>query len=62
MANGVAHMLGNMHLLVEEEEDIVIPDDGRVFDIEGCTLSIIGKFLTCKPFNHRVVKDTLRKI
>ena len=55
-------MLGNMHLPVEEEEDIVIPDDGRVFDIEGCTLSLIGKFLTCKPFNRRVVKDTLRKI
>ena len=62
MANDVAHMLGNMHLPVEEEEDIVIPDDGRVFDIEGCALSLIGKFLTCKTFNHWVVKDTLRKI
>ncbi|KAK7836363.1 hypothetical protein CFP56_022716 [Quercus suber] len=42
MADDVAHVLGNMHLLVEEEEDIVILDDGRVFDIEGCTLSLIG--------------------
>ena len=51
-----------MHLMVEEKEDIVIPNDIRVFDIEGCTLSLIGKFLTCKPFNCLVVKDTLRKV
>lgn len=51
-----------MHLTVEEEEDIVIRNDSRVFDIEGCTLSLIGKFLTCKPFKHKVVKDTLRKV
>lgn len=62
MADDVAHTLANMHLTVEEEEDIVIRNDSRVFDIEGCTLSLIGKFLTCKPFKHQVVKDTLRKV
>ena len=62
MANDVAHTLENMHLPVEEEEDIVILDDGRVFDIKDCTFSLIGKFLTCKPFNRQAIKDTLRKV
>ena len=62
MLDDVVHTLGNMHLMVEEEEDIVIPNDSRVSDIEGCTLSLIGKFLSCKPFNHWAIKDTLRKV
>lgn len=62
MADEVAHRSGNMHVMVKEEEDIVIPNDSRVFDIKGCNLSLIGKFLMCKPFNRQIVQDTLGKV
>ena len=29
--------------------------------IESCTLSLIGKFLTCKSFNRRAAKNFLRR-
>ena len=29
--------------------------------IDSCNLSVIGKFLMCKPFNKRAVKTTLRR-
>ena len=40
---------------------ITILDEGRKEEIEGCALSLIGKFLTCKPFNKRVAHNTLRR-
>ena len=46
--------LENMKLTADEEEVIAIPD-------EGCNLNLIGKFLTCKTFNKKAAKGTLRK-
>ena len=33
--------------------------DGLLEAIEGCNLSLIGKFLTCKPFNRIAAKTTI---
>ena len=61
MADNVINSLENMKLITEEEEVIAISDEGRKEDIESCALSLIGKFLTCKPFNKRVTQNTLRR-
>ena len=61
MANDVIHSLENMKLTTEEEEVISISDEGRQEEIESCAQSLIGKFLTCKPFNKRAVQGTLKK-
>lgn len=45
--------LENMKLTTEEEEVISISDEGKNEEIESCSQSLIGKFLTCKPFNKR---------
>ena len=51
MADDVATGLGKMKLTSDEEEVIPIYDEGRLEALESCSLSLIGKFLTCKPFN-----------
>ena len=61
MADDVANGSGNMKLTSDEEEIIPISDEGRVQAIESCSLSLIGKFLTCKPFNKHAAKTTLRR-
>ena len=61
MADDVISSLENMKLTMEEEEVIAISDEGRKEDIESCALSLIGKFLTCKPFNKRAALNTLRR-
>ena len=53
--------LENMKLTADEEEMITISDEGHRIEIESCTMSLIGKFLTCKPFNKKVAKNTLRR-
>lgn len=50
-----------MKLTTEEEEVIDISDEGRKEEIESCTLSLIGKFLTCKHFNRNVAQSRLRR-
>ena len=50
-----------MKLTSEEEEIIALPNEGRKEEIESCALSLIGKFLTCKPFNKKAAQDTLRR-
>ena len=54
--------LENMKLTAEEEETIVISEEGRLPKIESCNLSLIGEFLTCKAFNKRATMTTLRKV
>uniref|UniRef100_A0A7N2MAT8 DUF4283 domain-containing protein n=1 Tax=Quercus lobata TaxID=97700 RepID=A0A7N2MAT8_QUELO len=61
MADEVINSLENMKLTTEEEEVIAILDEGRKEEIESCSLSLIGKFLTCKPFNKRAALSTLRR-
>ena len=60
MADEVINELENMRLTTEEEEVITISDEGRKEEIESCALSLVGKFLTCKPFNKRAAQNTLR--
>ena len=61
MANDVANGLGNMKLMSDEVEIIPISNEGRVQAIESCSLSLIGKFLTCKPFNKHAAETTLKR-
>lgn len=61
MVEDVVSESEKMKLTVEEEETIEISDEGRRVEIESCMLSLIGRFLTCKPFNKRAAKNTLKK-
>ena len=61
MANEVSSILENMRLTTEEEETIEILDDGRKERLENCALCLIGKFLTCRPFNKRAAISTLKR-
>ena len=61
MADDVINSLENMKLTAKEEEAINISDEGRKLEIESCTISLIDKFLTCKPFNKNAAKNTLRR-
>ena len=60
MAQDVINGLKNMRLTTGEEEVITISDEGQKEEIEGYALSLIGKFLTCKPFNKRAAHNTLK--
>lgn len=51
----------NMKLTSEKEEDIQVSEESRTEEINSCVLSLIGKFLTCKPFNQKAAKNNLRK-
>ena len=61
MDDDVADRLERMKLTIEEEEIISISDEGRLDAIESCNSSLIGKFLTCKPFNRMAAKNTIRQ-
>nr|XP_023912061.1 uncharacterized protein LOC112023668 [Quercus suber] len=61
MVDEVIHSLESMKLTTEEEEVISISDDCRKEEIESCSQSLIGKILTCKPFNKRVAQSTLKR-
>ena len=61
MADDVINSLENMTLTAEEEEVITVSDESSKDEIESCSLSLIGKFLTCKPYNKQAALNTLRK-
>ena len=61
MADEVSSILENMRLTAAEKETIEIPDDGRKEGLENCALSLIGKFLTCRPFNKKAAISTLKR-
>ena len=61
MANEVIHSLVSMKLTTEEEEVISISDEDRQEEIESCSQSLIGKLLTCKPFNKWAAQSTLKR-
>ena len=54
-------ILENMKLTTDEEEVISISDEGREAEIESCSQSLIGKFLTCRSFNKRAAQGTLKR-
>ena len=62
MAEGVSEILDKLKLTSEEEEVIKIVDERRISEIESCVLSLVGKFLTCKPYNKRAALSTLRRV
>ena len=61
MAEDVINSMGNLKLTSEEVEEIQVSNEGRSEEIDGCVLSLIGKFLICKPYNRKGAKNTLRK-
>ncbi|XP_065631693.1 uncharacterized protein LOC136068462 [Quercus suber] len=61
MADEVLNGLEKMKLTADEEEVIEITEEGRMEEIESCTLSLIGKFLTCKAFDKMATKNTIRR-
>ena len=61
MADDVINSLENIKLTAKEEVAINISDEGRKLEIESCTISLIGKFLTYKPFNKNTAKNTLKR-
>ena len=56
MVDDVINSLENMKLTAKEKEAINISNEGRKLEIESCTLSLIGKFLTCNPSIKRQQK------
>ena len=61
MVEDVINSMVNLMLTTEEEEDIQVSDEGKLEEIDSCVLSLLGKFLTCKPYNRKATKLTLRK-
>lgn len=61
MAEDMINSLEKMKLTLEEEEVIAKLDEGRKEEIDNCSSSLIGKFLTCKLFNKKATLSTLRK-
>ena len=61
MAEDVINSTVNLKLTSEEEEEIQVSEERRSEEIDSCVLSLIGKFLTCKPYNWKAAKNTLRK-
>ena len=62
MVEEVIDSLENMKLTEEEEETITILEEARLPEIESCNMSLIGKFLTCKPFNKKAAMATMRRV
>ena len=61
MVEEVINSLEKMTLTLEEDEIIEISEEGLREEIVDCSLSLIGKFLTCKPFNKKAAQNTLKK-
>ena len=61
MEDDVINNLENMKLTTDEEEVISISNEGREAEIESCSLSLIGKLLTCRSFNKRAAQGTLKR-
>ena len=54
--------LQRVNLTNEEEDHIIINEADRGSALEGCSLSLIGHFLSPKPVNLRGAKSTLRLV
>ena len=61
MNDEMADSMNKLRLTSDKEEIIAIFDEGRLEVLESCNLSLIEKFLTCKPFNKMAAKNTIRR-
>ena len=61
MEDDVINTLETMKLTTDEEEVISISDEVQKAEIESCSQSLIGKFLTCQSFNKRAAQGTLKR-
>ena len=61
MVDEMTDSMEKIKLTSEEEEVIEISDEGILEALESCNLSLIGKFLMCKPFNKMAAKNTIRR-
>lgn len=52
----------NMSLTAEEETDIPVQHNHRQRTLEECSLSLIGRLLTDKPYNQRAAKNLFRSV
>ena len=59
---GVSKILEKLKLTFKEEEVIEIADERRFSEIENCVFILVGKFLTCKPYNKRAALSTLKRV
>ena len=57
----MSSILENLKLTTDEEEVIPISDEGRIAEIESCSQSLLGKFLTCRSFNKRAAQGTIKR-
>ncbi|KAH7861340.1 hypothetical protein Vadar_024815 [Vaccinium darrowii] len=61
MADEVVHKMQNFSLHEEEEDLIVIEDEIYKKVVSECHLSLVGKLLTGRRFNHAAMKETIRR-
>lgn len=61
MAEDVIESMVTLKLTSEEEEEIQVSDEDKTEEIDSCALSLIGRFLTCKPYNRTAAKNMLRR-
>ncbi|XP_030970537.1 uncharacterized protein LOC115990909 [Quercus lobata] len=54
--------LQNMQLTEEEGEVVHIRSTSREKNIEDCSLTLLGRFLTTRPYNQRAAKALLRTV
>ena len=47
--------------MTSAEEEVIEIMEERKEGMESCALSLIGKFLTCRPFNRKATITTLKR-
>ncbi len=58
----ILKFLVNMKLTKEGENGIVLSKDMNIRSLNDCSFSLVGKFLTSKPFNQRAAMETMRSV
>ena len=62
MESDFIERLQRINLTSEEGEIINVRSDSCEKFLEECSLSLLGRFLTTKPINHRVNKNLLQSV
>ncbi|KAH7861033.1 hypothetical protein Vadar_020802 [Vaccinium darrowii] len=61
MVDEVVHKMQNFNLREEKEDLIVIEEELYKKVVSKCHLSLVGKLLTGRRFNHAAMKETIRR-